>query len=38
MDVATRNDRAIGFYEHVGFSVVEPMAGSVIMGMRLPRA
>lgn len=37
MDVATRNDRAIGFYEHIGFSVVEPLAGSVIMGMRLPR-
>ncbi|MCL1602012.1 MAG: GNAT family N-acetyltransferase [Actinomycetia bacterium] len=35
MDVATRNDRAVGFYEHLGFSVVESHNDSVIMGKRL---
>ena len=37
MDVAIRNDRAIGFYEHLGFSVVESTGDSVIMGRRLTR-
>ena len=35
MDVAARNDRAIGFYEHLGFSIVESADDAVIMGMRL---
>jgi len=37
MDVATRNTRAIGFYEHLGFSVVESHDNSVIMGKHLAR-
>lgn len=37
MEVAKRNDRAIGFYEHLGFSIVESHNDSVIMGRRLTR-
>lgn len=35
MDVAFGNERAIGFYEHLGFSIVEPHDDFVIMGKRL---
>ena len=35
LDVATTNANAIAFYRHLGFADVEPLASSMIMGLRL---
>ena len=35
MNVATQNHRAIGFYTHLGFSIIETGDDAVVMGIRL---
>jgi len=37
LGVGGRNVRAIGFYEHIGFRVLEHGATGLVMGLRLPR-
>lgn len=36
MNVAGHNDRAIGFYTHLGFSIIELADDDVVMGMQFP--
>lgn len=35
LGVGSRNERAIGFYKHVGFSVLKEVPGALIMGLKL---
>ncbi|HWG85325.1 MAG TPA: GNAT family N-acetyltransferase [Deinococcales bacterium] len=35
LGVGSRNERAIGFYKHVGFQVLKEVPGALMMGMKL---